>query len=140
MVAAKWILKYLKGTIDISLSTSKTSNGQLLTGWADSDWAGLQDCCCSTSGYVFSVDGFICGWSLQLHPTVANSSVEAEYVALAAAAREMLWVSMFLQELDQVLLKTSAMHVTTGTMVLHLCNGVSAVARLRPGSGGSAGA
>ena len=40
LVAAKRVVKYLKGTIDMSLSASKTSNGQMLTGWTDSDWAG----------------------------------------------------------------------------------------------------
>ncbi|SAM82774.1 uncharacterized protein UBRO_20676 [Ustilago bromivora] len=119
MVATKQILKHLKGTVDVSLSASMTDSRQLLTGWADSDWAGLQDCHHSTSGYIFSVDGFICSWSSQPQPMVPNSSVEAEYVALAAAAREMLWASMFLQELDQVLLKTSTIHVTAGTTVLH---------------------
>ncbi|SOV04344.1 uncharacterized protein UDID_17070 [Ustilago sp. UG-2017a] len=44
---------------------------------------------------------------------------EVEYIALVAAAREMLWMSMFLQELDQLLLKMLAIHVIAGTTALH---------------------
>ncbi|SAM82184.1 uncharacterized protein UBRO_20643 [Ustilago bromivora] len=123
LIAAKWILKYLKGTIDISLVAKGTSDRQMLTGWADSDWAGSQDCHRLTSEYVLVVDSFICSWSSCLQPTVANSSVEVEYVTLAAAAREMLWTSMFLHELDQSLPKMLVIHVTVGTTVLHPCNG-----------------
>ncbi|SAM83164.1 uncharacterized protein UBRO_20743 [Ustilago bromivora] len=98
------------------------SDRQMLTGWADSNWAGLRDCHCSTSGYVFVVDDFICSWSSHLQLTVVNSSVEVEYVTLAAAAREMLWTSMFLHELDQSLPKMSVIHVTVGTTAVHSCN------------------
>lgn len=116
---AKRILRYLKGTIDVRLNAKRTSNGQTLTGWADSDWAGSRDSQRSTSGYVFVVNGLICSWSLRLQPTVGNSSVEAEYIALAAAARKMLWTSMFLGELDQSLPKTPAIYVTEATTMLH---------------------
>ena len=90
LAAAKRILRYLKGTIDVSLSACAPRGENLLTGWADSDWAGARDCRRSTSGYVFAVDGLVCSWSLKLQSTVANSSVEAEYVALAAAACELI--------------------------------------------------
>ena len=42
---AKQILRYLKGTINVCLIAKETSNRQTLTGWADSNWAGLQDNC-----------------------------------------------------------------------------------------------
>ncbi|CCF48931.1 hypothetical protein NDA14_003089 [Ustilago hordei] len=47
---------------------------------------------------------------VNLQPTVANSLVEAEYIALAAAARELLWTSMFLQELEQPVPRTAKIH------------------------------
>ncbi|SAM84248.1 uncharacterized protein UBRO_20821 [Ustilago bromivora] len=122
LVAAKRISRYLKGTIDVSLVVSQVSSGQILTGWTDSDWAGLRECCCSTTGYIFAIDGFICSWSSQLQPTIANSSVDAKYVALVAVTREMLWASMFLHKLDQSLPRTSVIHVTAKTLVLHLHN------------------
>ncbi|KAJ1595126.1 hypothetical protein NDA11_002885 [Ustilago hordei] len=64
----------------------------------------------STSRYVFTIGGLVCSWSSQLQPTVANSLVEAEYIALAAAARELLWTSMFLQELEQPVPRTAKIH------------------------------
>ncbi|SOV09013.1 uncharacterized protein UDID_18233 [Ustilago sp. UG-2017a] len=56
-------------------------------------------------------------------PTVANSSVEAEYVVLAGATRELLWTSMFLCELQQPAAKTAGIHVSAGTSIIHSCNG-----------------
>ncbi|CCF53331.1 hypothetical protein NDA11_003732 [Ustilago hordei] len=122
LVAAKHILRYLKGTSMVSLSAMTQTGGQMLMGWADSDWAGSHDCRRSTSGYMFIIDGLVCSWSSQLQPTVANSSVEAEYVALAAVARELLWTSMFLCELEQPMLKATEVHVSAETSVLHSCD------------------
>ncbi|SAM85924.1 uncharacterized protein UBRO_20940 [Ustilago bromivora] len=109
--------------LTVSLAASQVNGRQMLTGWMDSDWVGSQECCRSMTGYIFAIDRFICSWSSRLQPTVANSLVKAEYVALAAAAREMLWASMFLHKLNQSLPRTSAIHITAKTLVLHLHNG-----------------
>ncbi|SOV02267.1 uncharacterized protein UDID_19160 [Ustilago sp. UG-2017a] len=122
LTAAKRILRYLKGTIKVSLTTVAPVGGQMLTGWADSDWASSRDCRRSTSGYVFTIDGLVCSWSSRLQPTVANSSVEAEYMALAGAARELLWTTMFLHKAKQPMSKTAGIHVSAGTSVLHSHN------------------
>ena len=94
-----------------------------MTGLADSDWAGSWDCRRLTSGYAFAIDGLVCSWSSQLQLMVANSSVEAEYMALAGATRELIWTSMFLQELEQPMSKTAELHVSAGTSTLHSHNG-----------------
>ncbi|KAJ1037254.1 hypothetical protein NDA14_000703 [Ustilago hordei] len=91
----------------------------MLMGWADSNWARSHNCRRSTLGYVFIIDGLMCSWSSRLQPMVANSSMEAEYMALAAAARELLWTSMFLHELEQPMLKATEIHVSVETLVLH---------------------
>ncbi|SAM86438.1 uncharacterized protein UBRO_20981 [Ustilago bromivora] len=124
LVSAKCILRYLKGTVGVSLSAKTPSGGQILTGWANSDWVGLHNCRRSTSGYVFTIDGLVCSWSSQLQLTVANSSVkEAEYVALTVATKELLWASMFLCELKQPVPKTAEIHVSTGTLIIHSHSG-----------------
>ncbi|SPC64206.1 uncharacterized protein UHOD_11701 [Ustilago sp. UG-2017b] len=123
LAAAKRILRYLKGTVEINLSAGTPAGRQMLTGWADSDWAGLRSCRRLTLGYVFIIDELVCSWSLQLQPTVANSSVEVEYVALAGATRELLWTSMFLRELQQPVAKTAGIHVSAGTSIIHSRNG-----------------
>ncbi|SAM84819.1 uncharacterized protein UBRO_20855 [Ustilago bromivora] len=123
LMATKRILRYLKGTMGIGLSTKVPAGGQLLSRWANSAWAGSHDCRRSTTGYIFTINRLICSWSLQLQPTVANSSVEAEYMVLAAAARELLWASMFLRKLEQPVSKTAGIHVSTGTSTIHSCDG-----------------
>ncbi|SAM78582.1 uncharacterized protein UBRO_21059 [Ustilago bromivora] len=99
LAAAKCILRYLKGTVGVSLSVRTPTSEWMLAGWTNSDWAGSCNCRRPTSG-----------WSSRLQPMVANSSIEAEYVALAAAARELLWTSMFLHKLEQPAPKTARIH------------------------------
>ncbi|CCF50240.1 uncharacterized protein UHO2_06259 [Ustilago hordei] len=136
-------IRHLKGKINISLVASQVSSKQVLMGWMDSDWVGSQECFHSTTGHKhlgheskMSVmqpqtsqprdqderDAAQCSWSSQLQLTIANSSVKAKYVTLAATAREMLWISMFLRELGQSLPRTSSIHVTAETLTLHSCN------------------
>ncbi|SOV04272.1 uncharacterized protein UDID_17049 [Ustilago sp. UG-2017a] len=57
LTAAKHILRYLKGTVGISLSAGTHTSGRILAGWADSDWAGSRSCRRSTLGYTFVIDG-----------------------------------------------------------------------------------
>lgn len=123
LAAAKRILRYLKGTMGVSLLVRTPNSEWILVGWADSNWAGSHNCRRSTSGYVFTIGGLVCSWSSRLQLTVVNSSVEAEYVALAAAARELLWTSMFLHKLEQPASKTARIHVSAGTSIIHSCDG-----------------
>lgn len=63
-----------------------------LTGFSDSDHCGNLDHSKSTSGYVFYLCGVPVSWKSSLQPIVALSSVEAEYIALAAAVKEGIWI------------------------------------------------
>lgn len=57
-----------------------------MIGYADSDWAGSVDDMKSTSGYVFSIgSGAIC-WNARKQDVVAQSTAEAEYISMEAAA------------------------------------------------------
>ena len=53
----KRILRYIQGTIDFGLIYKAKGNTCSLTGYSDADWAGDLDTRCSTSGYVFQIDG-----------------------------------------------------------------------------------
>ncbi|CCF51999.1 uncharacterized protein UHOR_17014 [Ustilago hordei] len=119
LAAAKRILRYLKGTMRINLSAREPIGKLILTGWADSNWAGSRNCRKLTSGYIFAIDGLICSWLSRLQLTVANSSVEAEYVALAGAARELIWTMMFLSELRQSAPTTTGIQVSAGMSIIH---------------------
>ncbi|GJQ82333.1 hypothetical protein Trydic_g406 [Trypoxylus dichotomus] len=67
----------------------KERNSEIeLVGFADVDWAGDQEDIKSTTGYLFKVYGGTICWSTKKQSTVAMSSTEAEYIALAEAARD----------------------------------------------------
>ena len=54
--AAKWIIRYILGTVDIGLKFER-SEDSLVTGYVDSDYAGDLDKRRSTTGYVFTMAG-----------------------------------------------------------------------------------
>ncbi|CAB3992127.1 Hypothetical predicted protein, partial [Paramuricea clavata] len=83
---AKHVLRYLKGTIDNKLTFKKSKEGLSMHGYCDADWGSSEDRK-SITGYVFklSKDGPAISWKSRKQPTVALSTCEAEYMALAAA-------------------------------------------------------
>ena len=55
----------------------------------------------STSGYVFTIGtGAIC-WNAKKQEVVAQSTAEAEYISLAAAANQAVWLRKLLEDLGQ---------------------------------------
>jgi len=96
-VAVKWILGYLRGTSRVFLCFG---NGkQVFDGFTDADMAGDIDSRKSTSGYLITYSGGAVSWQSRLQKCVALSTTEAEYIAITEAAKELLWMKKFLQEL-----------------------------------------
>ena len=93
-VAAKHVLRYLKGTAHYNLCYTKHRDGLKLVGYSDADWASSDDRR-STSGYSFAMheEGPLISWKSRKQPTIALSSCEAEYIALAAAVQESLYLT-----------------------------------------------
>ena len=71
----------------------------ILEGFTDADMAGDLDGRKSTSGFLFTFAGGAVTWQSKLQKCVALSTTEAEYIAVAEAGKEMLWLMRFLQEL-----------------------------------------
>ncbi|CAO2827530.1 unnamed protein product [Amaranthus hypochondriacus] len=95
--AVKWILRYLRGTINKCLYFGK---GELkIQGYVDADFGGEVDNRKSTTGYVFTVGNTAVSWMSQLQKIVALSTTEAEYVAVTEASKEMIWLQGLLDEL-----------------------------------------
>ncbi|CAG7720799.1 unnamed protein product, partial [Allacma fusca] len=97
-IAAKGVLRYLKGTSNMGITYHSTGNMRL-TAYTDSDYAGDKVTRRSTSGMVIKLNDSIISWSSQKQPCVSLSSTEAEYIAIASAAREIVWLRSFLHEL-----------------------------------------
>jgi hypothetical protein len=99
--AAKWILRYILGTVDVGLKFERVNSGldQILVGYVDSDYAGDLDKRRSTTGYVFTLAGGPVSWRSTLQNTVALSTTEAEYMAVADAIKEAIWLHGLIEDL-----------------------------------------
>jgi hypothetical protein len=83
------VVRYLSVTPTCGLTYG--GKGPELTAYCDADYAGDVDSRRSTTDYVFIMHGGAVSWSSRLQPTVAASTVEAEYMGAAAAVKEALW-------------------------------------------------
>jgi phosphopantetheinyl transferase (holo-ACP synthase) len=87
---ARGVLSYLAGTPELGLVYGE---GELtLKGFCDASYAGDIDTRRSTAGFVFTLGGGAIAWASKCQPTVACSTVEAEYMAAAFATKEALWL------------------------------------------------
>ena len=98
--AVKRIMRYLNGTQDMGLlyDGSKTTT---CIGYSDADWAGDLNDRKSTSGYVFQISNAAISWRSKKQSCVALSTAEAEYVALASATQEAIWLRKLLSDLNR---------------------------------------
>jgi len=116
--AAKHILHYLKGTQEFSLVLG-CQGAVDIVGWTDSDWAGDVNSRHSVGGFVFDVAGGCVSWSLKKQVSVATSLVEAEYVALANATKEAVWLRTLLKEVGYPQSQATIVHADNqGTIAL----------------------
>ena len=70
-----------------------------LTMYVDSDWAGDPDTFYSRGGYLaFAWQGLI-SWSSYKMRAIATSSAQAEYMSMAMAAREAIWLRYLMSDL-----------------------------------------
>ena len=96
--AMKWILRYIKKTVDVGLIFEQEKN-QCVVGYCDSDHAGDLDKRRSTTGYVFTLAKAPVSWRSTLQSTVALSTTEAEYMAITETVKEAIWLQGLLGEL-----------------------------------------
>ncbi|MCO5548731.1 hypothetical protein L7F22_002192 [Adiantum nelumboides] len=93
------ILRYVRATLDYALFYDACTQAQV-HGYTDSDWAGSSFDRQSTSCYMFSFGSAVVKWNSKKQPTIALSSMEAEYRGAAIAACEVAWLKMLLQDLE----------------------------------------
>ncbi|KAK3876705.1 hypothetical protein Pcinc_018517 [Petrolisthes cinctipes] len=89
--AVKRIMRYLKGTRDLGILYNYNGSTDFV-GYSDADWAGDIKDRKSTSGYCFHLGGGPVSWSSKKQSCVALSTAEAEYMALASAIQEAVWL------------------------------------------------
>lgn len=105
--AVKRIFRYLKGTVDHKLRFAK---GGELHAFTDADFASDDDSRKSVSGYVIKLANASISWSSKRQSIVAQSSTEAEYIAMSHAAKEIIWT---LQLMSQIMPDTTKIRCCT---------------------------
>ena len=108
--AVKRVVRYIKGTLSYGIQFSHIENFKL-QGYANSDWAGNCDDIKSTFGYCYSFGSGIFSWCSKKQEIIAQSTVEAEYVAATAAANQVLWLRKILADLDMEQRKATKVNV-----------------------------
>lgn len=97
-IALKRLFRYLRGTVNHGIMYTKEGSSTCV-GYSDADWAGDVNDRKSTSGYVFMLSGGAVSWRSQKQRCVALSTAEAEYVAMASATQESVWLRQLIAEL-----------------------------------------
>ncbi|KAF5455583.1 hypothetical protein F2P56_025143 [Juglans regia] len=87
--AVKRILRYLKHTAHLGLHI-KPSSDYSLHAFTDADWAGCPDDRRSTGGFCIFLGPNLVSWGSKKQSTIACSTTEAEYKALANTTAELL--------------------------------------------------
>lgn len=95
---AKRVLRYIKGTSRFGVQFTSVENPEL-HGYSDSDWGGSNEDKKSTSGYLFTLGSAVFCWQSSKQKTVAQSTAEAEYIAVCAAANQAIWLQRLLGEI-----------------------------------------
>lgn len=96
----KHILKYIKGTKNLSLIYRRNAKPMVMKCYADADWGSDKVTRRSTSGYTFQINGNTVVWKSKRQNSVALSTAEAEYVSLSEATSEIIWVNNVLLDLS----------------------------------------
>ena len=91
-------MRYLKGTVHHGILYSKQGLKECI-GYSDAYWAGDLDDRKSTSAYLFQINGSPVSWRSKKQSSVALSTAEAEYIALACSSQEAIWLKQLTTEL-----------------------------------------
>jgi hypothetical protein len=97
-LAIKRIFRYLKGTAYLGIVYSK-GDPSYIQGYADADYAGDQLEAKSTTGYLLFIAGGVFMWKSKLQSIIAQSTTEAETVAINACGKELAFIKILLMEL-----------------------------------------
>jgi len=89
----------LRGTIDYDITFVRQKSDLSVVGYVDADYAGDLNDKRSTTGYVFTLAGGPICWKSMIQSIVAMSTTKAEYMVVAEAANEALWLKGLVKEL-----------------------------------------
>ena len=94
------VLGYLKKTKGLSLHYSKFPS--ILEGYTDASWISNLGDNLSTTGWVFTLGGGAISWGSKKQTCISHSTMEAEFIALAATGKEAEWLRDLLIEIPLI--------------------------------------
>ncbi|MBW0563788.1 hypothetical protein O181_103503, partial [Austropuccinia psidii MF-1] len=99
--ALKHLLRYLNGTLYYQLIFTKleVDKPSVLEGWADSDYANDRKDRKSISGLIVTVYGNPIFWLSKKQTVVAQSTTEAEFIAMNICSKQLRWLSFLLNDM-----------------------------------------
>jgi hypothetical protein len=107
LMAAKHVMRYLKGTMDYGLSYDGDHDFTLI-GYTDADWAGSVADRKSTSGCCFSLRSAMISWQSRKQSSIALNTTEAEYIDACSASCEAIWLRKLLTGLFDLEMRATA--------------------------------
>jgi hypothetical protein len=127
MHAAKHLLRYLKGSIDLGITYSAgiggIEEGDLTPiTYADAYYASDLDDNKSMTGYVIMINGGAVSYHACKQGNVSLSSAEAEYIALCDAACDLVFVDKILSQLAVPSTYTHTLKMDAQSAIRHVIN------------------
>jgi len=117
--AVKRILRYLRGTATYGLHITRSSSFDL-HGFTNADWTGSSDDRKYTGGYLVFFGQTPISWKSSKQHTVARSSTEAEYKALADGTAKVIWLQYLLKDLQIVMLLLLLFSMIISALLIYL--------------------
>lgn len=105
---AKQVLRYLKRSRDLGLVYHRDSKP--VEGFVDADWGSCPEDRWSYTDFLFKLSGSLISWDFRKQPTVALSSIKAEYMGLTKCTKEAIYLQKLL---DSPSLRTSSCSTIT---------------------------
>ena len=121
--AVKRVFRYLNGTRNLGIVYRKGGEVEPL-GYTDADWGSNPNDRRSISGNVFLLALAAITWQSRKQPTIALSTLEAEYMAESLTARQVIWLRMVLAELGFRLAKPTTLMVDNQGAISYSTNPV----------------
>ncbi|XP_016185879.1 uncharacterized protein LOC107627556 [Arachis ipaensis] len=120
MQATQKVLRYLKGCPSVGFFFA-ADNDLKIIGFSNADWATCADSQRSITGHCFYFGRSLINWKSKKQSTIARSSSEAEYRALALATCQAQWLSYIMWDLGMPVIEPitlfcdnrSAIHIAT---------------------------
>ena len=97
--AVKRIFRYLSGTVNLGISYHGSSTDLTIRGYCDADYADDHDDRKSRAGYLFLLANGSIAWCSKREGCTADSTTEAEFVAMAESVKEAIWLRCLLHSL-----------------------------------------